>query len=90
MHQVRGVPRDWEPTGSHETTHAATAETASLEVSGARDSAPAIAGANAASIVPQADAYVGMTRKKEHRRIESIDPRSWLARFGDVEATPLR
>jgi hypothetical protein len=31
-----------------------------------------------------------MTRRSERRQIESIDPASWLARFGDVEAVALR
>jgi hypothetical protein len=34
--------------------------------------------------------YVGMTRTSERRQIDSIDPASWLARFGEVEAVAVR
>lgn len=74
-----------QPSGAAENTSASA-------VSGPSGPPSALAGSRGSrrGVSEHAQSYVGMTRRSERRQIESIDPASWLARFGDVEAVALR
>lgn len=61
-----------------------------LAVSGASLAGSPIARQHRSPRAARAEAFVGMTRTSERRRIESIDPKDWLARYGDVQALATR
>ena len=61
-----------------------------LAVSGSSSSSRSIVRRPRSPQAARAEAFVGMTRRSERRKIENIDPRSWLAQFGDVQALATR
>jgi len=67
-----------------------TAQGAELAVSGASRARSPLARLHRSPRAARAEAFVGMTRTSERRRIESIDPKDWLARYGDVQALATR
>jgi hypothetical protein len=66
------------------------AQGTALAVSGASRAGSPIARLHRGPRAARAEAFVGMTRTSERRRIESIDPKDWLARYGDVQALATR
>ena len=61
-----------------------------LAVSGSSGSTRSVARRPRSPQAARAEAFVGMTRRSERRKIESIDPKSWLSQFGEVQALATR
>ena len=71
-------------------TEGATAKSATVAVSGASDPPGAAQQMRRSSFAATTASYLGMTRTSERQKIESIDPTSWLTRFGDVRTSAVR